>query len=91
MSRPRRTAKARLLRLVLTVVVLVVAVALAGLGYELTLPGVGNAEARVAAIVRAHHGVVEPLPVPAKLGAAVVAVEDEHFYSNVFLNISRAG
>jgi len=87
MSRPRRTAKARLLRLVLTVVVLVVAVALAGLGYELTLPGVGNAEARVAAIVRAHHGVVEPLPVPAKLGAAVVAVEDEHFYSNVFLNV----
>ena len=30
---------------------------------------------------------IGPLPVPAKLAAAVVAVEDEHFYSNVFVNV----
>ena len=82
-----RSAKSLWLRLVLAVVTLGVVVALAGVGYELALPSVANAPARVAAIVRANHGVIGPLPVPARLGAAVVAVEDEHFYSNVFLNV----
>ena len=75
----------RLRRLVLAVVV--AALALAGLGYELSLPSVGDAAARVAAIVRAHGGSTAPLPAPDRLGQAVVAVEDEHFYSNVFLNL----
>ncbi len=82
-----RSAKSLWLRLVLAVVTLGVVVALSGVGYELALPSVANAPARVAAIVRAHNGVIGPLPVPARLGAAVVAVEDEHFYSNVFLNV----
>jgi penicillin-binding protein 1A len=77
----------RLARLGRAVVVLVGALVLVGLGYELALPSVASAPARVASIVRAHGGVVGGLPVPAKLGAAVVAVEDEHFYSNVFLNV----
>jgi penicillin-binding protein 1A len=68
-------------------VVLVGALVLAGLGYELSLPGVGDAPARVAAIVRSHHGVIGHLPLPTKLATAVVAVEDKHFYSNVFLNV----
>ncbi|MHB1585191.1 MAG: transglycosylase domain-containing protein [Acidimicrobiales bacterium] len=71
----------------LAVVVLVVVVVFAGVGYELALPSVGNAEARVAAIVRAHGGAMSPLPLPARLAAAVVAVEDEHFYSNIFVNV----
>lgn len=86
-SRPQRRTKTRFLRLGLTVVVLAAALGLAGLGYELALPGVGDAPARVAAVLRAHDGVAGGLPLPAKLAESVVAVEDEHFYSNVFLNV----
>lgn len=75
------------MRLALVTVVLIAAVFLAGVGYELALPSVGNAEARVAAIVRAHGGHVAPLPLPTRLAKAVVAVEDEHFYSNIFVNV----
>jgi hypothetical protein len=77
------------------VIGLFAALVLAGLGYELSLPSVANAPALVAAIVRAHKGEVGRLPVPVKLGEAVVAVEDEHFYGNVLLNVldgaARAG
>lgn len=55
--------------------------------YVITLPGVGDAEARVHRIVAAHHGVYDPGPPPRRLGEAVVAVEDEHFYSNFVVNI----
>lgn len=62
--------------------------ALAGLSaYEFALPGVGDARARAGRLVRAHHGQRDPLPLPTKLADALVAVEDEHFYSNVFLNV----
>jgi membrane peptidoglycan carboxypeptidase len=60
---------------------------LAGLGYELYLPSVSNAEAKTDEMVRAHHGALSRLPLPSKLGDAVVAVEDEHFYSNVVINV----
>ena len=66
---------------------LVLAVLLTAFGYELALPSVNNAPAKVAAIVRAHHGKLARLPLPAKLAASIVAVEDEHFYTNVFLNV----
>lgn len=52
---------------------------LAGLGFELTLPTVRNAEAEVYEIVSSHHGEVGGLPIPSRLVKAVVAVEDEHF------------
>jgi membrane peptidoglycan carboxypeptidase len=67
---------------------LVVALGLAGFGYELSLPSVARAQAGVDAIVRAHHGELGSLPLPSKLSAAVVAVEDKHFYSNVFVDVS---
>ena len=38
-------------------------------------------------ILTAHHAVYGGLPVPTKLSDAVVAVEDEHFYSNVMINV----
>jgi len=60
---------------------------LAGLGYELSLPGVANAPALVVSIVRAHGGELGVLPLPIKLGEALVAVEDEHFYSNVLSDV----
>ncbi len=66
---------------------LLVAVVLCGLGYELSLPGVADAPARLASIVKAHGGEMGRLPVPTRLGEAIVAVEDEHFYSNVLVNI----
>lgn len=59
----------------------------AGFAYLLTLPGVGDAEMRVRGILAAHHGTLAPLPPPAKLGTALVAVEDENFYSNVAVDI----
>lgn len=65
----------------------VLALACAGFGYLLTLRGVGDAEARVRRIVIQHGGTVAPLPPPARLGTAVVDVEDENFYENVLVNI----
>jgi membrane peptidoglycan carboxypeptidase len=74
-------------RLAQAVFALIVCVSFAGVGYELSLPGVSDARARVAAILASHHAQYSPLPVPTKLGESVVAVEDEHFYSNVFVNV----
>jgi len=70
-----------------TVLALLLAFLLAAAVYVAMLPSVGDAQAKTAAIVRAHHGRFSSLPVPAKLAAAVVSVEDEHFYSNVAVNV----
>jgi membrane peptidoglycan carboxypeptidase len=83
----RRGWRSRLVRAILVVLGLFGALVLAGLGYELSLPSVANAPARVATIVRTHRAQLGGLPVPTKLGEAVVAVEDEHFYSNVLVNV----
>ena len=74
-------------RFVLVVLVVLLALGISGIGYYLSLPGVGDAEARVHHILSVHHDASGTLPLPAKLSAAVVAVEDEHFYSNVALNV----
>jgi membrane peptidoglycan carboxypeptidase len=63
----------------------------AGLGYYFSLPGVGDAEARVHQVLAGHHDPFGALPLPTKLGEAVVAVEDEHFYSNVVMNVFDGG
>lgn len=55
--------------------------------YVLTLPGVGDAQQRVHAILALDDGTYRAPPPPNKLGDAVVAVEDEHFYSNFLINI----
>ena len=83
----RRRGLRRLVWVPLGVGLLVVVLVVAGAGYELALPSVNNAEQRVAAVVRAHNGELGRLPLPTKLAEAVVAVEDEHFYSNVFVNV----
>lgn len=85
--RSGRRWKRVVLRVTLAAVAVVVALVGSGVGYELSLPGVANAPARVAAIVRSHHGQLARLPLPTKLADAVVVVEDEHFYSNVFVNV----
>ena len=65
----------------------VVALAAMGAGFLLSLPGVGDARQRVATILAEHHGRPSGIPLPAKLAAAVVAVEDEHFYSNIVIDV----
>ncbi len=67
---------------------LIIAFAIAGAGYELSLPSVANAPTRIAQILSAHHGKTAGLPLPPKLAEAIVSVEDEHFYSNVFINVA---
>lgn len=53
----------------------------------MTLPSVSNARSRVAEIVRKHRSTISGPAAPAKLAAAVVAVEDKYYYSNVFVNV----
>lgn len=88
----RRRRGRRLRRVIVggTVVLLgIVLVALvAGVVYEATLPGVGDAPARVRAIVLSHRGTLGPEPAPPRLAAAAVSVEDEHFYSNIIVNVA---
>lgn len=55
--------------------------------YVATLPGVGNAEERVQQLLAAHQTTAGGPRPPARLGDAVVAVEDEHFYSNFLVNV----
>ncbi len=74
-------------RFALVGVAAVLAVALASFGYFLSLPGVGDAEARVHRILAARHDAFGVLPPPTKLADAMVAVEDEHFYSNVVVDV----
>jgi membrane peptidoglycan carboxypeptidase len=84
---PRSRWRRRLLRVALAACAVVVALVLSGVGYVLSLPGVGDAEAKVHQVLATHHAGFVALPVPTKLAAAVVAVEDEHFYSNIFVDI----
>lgn len=55
--------------------------------YLLSLPPVGDAPVRVAAILAAHGGTSVGSRPPYRLGTAVVVTEDEHFYSNAFVNV----
>ncbi|HVC39998.1 MAG TPA: biosynthetic peptidoglycan transglycosylase [Candidatus Dormibacteraeota bacterium] len=74
---------------------LLVLLALLGVGYELILPSVGTAQLKVLQIDRSHQSQVGALAVPTRLGEAVVAVEDEHFYAGPLVNVldglGRAG
>jgi membrane peptidoglycan carboxypeptidase len=92
-SRPRRTLRA-LRRLALAAMALIVVALLAGTVYVLTLPGVSDAQVQARQIMAAHHE-GSATPTPAKLAAAVVVTEDEHFDDNVVFNVAtgvgRAG
>jgi penicillin-binding protein 1A len=55
--------------------------------YVTTLPSVTDADARVDHILSVHHGTDLGLSPPRRLGDAVVAVEDEHFYANFIINM----
>ena len=53
-----------------------------------TVPGVGDAESRVEAILARHGGRALAAPPPARLAAAVVSTEDENFYDNVLFDMA---
>lgn len=76
-----------LLRVCVTGLALAVALLVAGSVFILTLPSVGDAQERVRRVLASHHGRVGRLPIPRKLRDAVVAVEDEHFYTPFVLEI----
>lgn len=63
------------------------AVFFASVLYVVSLPSVGNAQQRVDRILAQHHGLYSGPSPAAKLGEAVVAVEDEHFYSGWLINV----
>ncbi|TAN24144.1 MAG: hypothetical protein EPN30_06970 [Actinomycetota bacterium] len=84
----RHRWRRRLARTILLATAVILALAMAGAGYELALPSVANAPARVAAILSAHGGELAGLPLPTKLAEAIVSVEDEHFYSNILVNVA---
>lgn len=54
--------------------------------YVWSLPSVAGAEKRVSRILSAHHSTSVGVPPPAKLAAALVDTEDEHFYDNFIFN-----
>lgn len=82
--RRARTLGSRVLLGLLGVLVLVFA---AGAVYLVSLRGVGDAETEVHRILALHHADEGRLPAPPRLVAAVVSVEDEHFYDNVVVNV----
>jgi membrane peptidoglycan carboxypeptidase len=92
-SWPRRVLRG-LRRLAFNAVALSVVALLAGAVYVFTLPSVGDAQTRARQIMASHHE-GPGMPVPAKLAAAVIATEDEHFDDNVVFNVAtgagRAG
>jgi membrane peptidoglycan carboxypeptidase len=69
-------------------VAMLILLAVAATVYLLTLPGVGDAEARVEAVLARHGGRALPLPPPSRVAEAVVSTEDEHFYDNVVFNVA---
>jgi membrane peptidoglycan carboxypeptidase len=89
-----RWREARILgsRVVLGLLGVLALVFAAGAVYLVSLRGVGDAETRVHRILTLHRASAGGLPVPRRLVAAVVSVEDEHFYDNVVINVlSGAG
>jgi Transglycosylase len=82
-SRWRRIA----VRVSIAVVALAAVLFAAATLYMAVLPGVGDAPQRVEQILATHHGIPGGPRPPVKLSDAVVAVEDEHFYSPFVINV----
>ncbi|MFT3863320.1 MAG: biosynthetic peptidoglycan transglycosylase [Solirubrobacterales bacterium] len=86
--RPSSRRWRRLRTVLLALALTAVALAAIATAYVIHLPGVGDAEARVDAILARHGGTASTLPPPRRLGEAIVSTEDENFYDDVFLNVA---
>jgi membrane peptidoglycan carboxypeptidase len=80
---PRRgRGRRRLLVAALAAVWLLLAAVIVSAILLAALPGVGDAQSRVAAILREHGGRSAGLPPPSRVAESVVAVEDRRFYAH---------
>ena len=75
-------------RVPFTALTILLLLAVVAAGYLASLPGVGDAESRVEAILVEHGAHASVLPPPARLGAAVVSTEDENFYSDPAFDVA---
>jgi penicillin-binding protein 1A len=85
----RSHARRRIIKGAWALIAVVAIVVLGSTAYVVSLPGVGDAVARVKHILALHHGTYESSPAPRKLGDAVVSVEDEHFYDNFVVDVAN--
>jgi penicillin-binding protein 1A len=85
--RPRRWRHCLLIALLSALAMLLVLAIVAAV-YLVSLPGVGDAEARVEALLAREGGQLLPSPPPARLAAAVVSTEDENFYANPAFDVA---
>ncbi|HET8979386.1 MAG TPA: transglycosylase domain-containing protein [Solirubrobacteraceae bacterium] len=74
-------------RAVLVLLAIVLAGLVAGAVYLISLRSVSDAQARTRRIMVANRETPGILPAPHRLVASVIAVEDEHFYDNVVINV----
>ena len=81
-ERRRRRGRHRLLVALLTVAWVLLAAVVASALLLAALPGVGDARHRVDVILQQNGGRAVGVPPPAKVAAAVVAVEDRRFYAH---------
>jgi membrane peptidoglycan carboxypeptidase len=81
----------RLLVGLLVAACLAVAAVLAAVVLLAALPGVGDAPARTAAIMREHGARPVGLPLPERVTASVVAVEDRRFYKHHGVDLRSVG
>jgi membrane peptidoglycan carboxypeptidase len=78
-------------RFVGTVLALAAVCAIAFTGLMLALPGVGDAPALAQALDRAHHAAYSGAALPPRVAAALVATEDQRFYSEPGIDLTAGG
>jgi len=85
-TRRRRHRFRRLRRLIGTALALALLAAIGFTALMLITPSVSNASALARALDRAHHAAYPGPPVPARFGAALVAAQDQRFYTEASLD-----
>jgi hypothetical protein len=88
---PRRHRFRWIKRFVGTVLALAAVCAIAFTGLMLALPGVGDAPDLAQALDRAHHAAYPGAPLPPPVAAALVATEDQRFYSEPGIDLAAGG
>ncbi len=88
---PRRRRFRWIKRFVGTVLALAAVGAIAFTGLMLALPGVGDAPGLAQALDRAHHAAYSGAALPPRVAAALVATEDQRFYSEPGIDLAAGG
>jgi membrane carboxypeptidase/penicillin-binding protein PbpC len=85
---PRRQRSRWIKRFTGTVLALAAVCAIAFTGLMLALPGVGDAPGLAQALDRAHHAAYLAAALPPRVAAALVATEDQWFYSEPGIDLA---